>query len=311
MIGYKVMTKLIPGAVIAAALSLIVSVPAFADLRVFACEPEWGALSAEIGGDHVDVYTATTGGQDPHQIQARPSLIARARRADILVCTGASLETGWLPQVVRQAANRAIGDDQPGNFVATSFVTMKEIPTSLDRSQGDVHAPGNPHIQTDPHNIPLVAQALAQRFVELDAANAAVYQARLADFLARWETALIRWDAEAAPLRGMPVVTQHQSWIYLEDWLGLDRVAVLESQPGVPPSSGHLAEVVQTLQAQPARMVIRAAYEDDRPTNFIAERSGIPAVELPFTVGGTDGADDLFSLYDETLRRLLAAAAQE
>lgn len=301
------MRKLILGAAIAAALSA----PAFADLRVFACEPEWGALSEEIGGAHVDVYTATTGGQDPHQIQARPSLIARARRADIAVCTGASLETGWLPQVVRQAANRAIGDGEAGNFVATSFVTMKEIPASLDRSQGDVHAPGNPHIQTDPNNIAIVARALAQRFVELDPANAATYQTRLADFLTRWDAAMLRWDAEAAPLRGIPVVTQHQSWIYLEDWLGLDRVAVLESQPGVPPSSGHLAEVVQTLQTHPARMVIRAAYEDDRPANFIAERSGIPAVELPFTVGGTDGADDLFSLYDETLRRLLAAAAQE
>jgi zinc/manganese transport system substrate-binding protein len=301
------MRKLILGAAIAAALSA----PAFADLRVFACEPEWGALSEEIGGAHVDVYTATTGGQDPHQIQARPSLIARARRADIAVCTGASLETGWLPQVVRQAANRAIADGEPGNFVATSFVTMKEIPASLDRSQGDVHAPGNPHIQTDPNNIAIVARALAQRFVELDPANAATYQTRLADFLTRWDAAMLRWDAEAAPLRGIPVVTQHQSWIYLEDWLGLDRVAVLESQPGVPPSSGHLAEVVQTLQTHPARMVIRAAYEDDRPANFIAERSGIPAVELPFTVGGTDGADDLFSLYDETLRRLLAAAAQE
>ncbi len=305
------MKRFIPGTVIAAALSLSVSVPAFADLRVFACEPEWGALSEEIGGDHVDIYTATTGGQDPHHIQARPSLIARARRADILICTGATLEIGWLPQVVRQAANRNIAEGQPGHFEATSFVTMLEVPASLDRSQGDIHAPGNPHIQTNPNNITIVARALGQRFAELDPANATVYQARLANFLERWDTALLRWEAEAAPLRGLPVVTQHQSWIYLEDWLGLDRVAVLESQPGVPPSSGHLAEVVRTLQTQPARMVIRAAYEDDRPANFIAERLGIPAVELPFTVGGSDEADDLFSLYEDTLHRLLAAAAQE
>ncbi|WP_417484431.1 metal ABC transporter substrate-binding protein [Maricaulis salignorans] len=305
------MKNFIPGAAMAVALSLSVSVPAFADLRVFACEPEWGALSEEIGGDHVDIYTATTGGQDPHHIQARPSLISRARRADILICTGATLEIGWLPQVVRQAANRNIAEGQPGYFEATSVVTMLEVPSSVDRSQGDVHAPGNPHIQTNPHNIALVARALAQRFIELDPANAGVYQGRLDDFLERWDAALLRWEAEAAPLHGLPVVTQHQSWIYLEDWLGLDRVAVLESQPGVPPSSGHLAEVVATLQNQPARMVIRAAYEDDRPTHFIAERLGIPAVELPFTVGGNDAADDLFGLYDETLRRLLAAAAQE
>lgn len=301
------MRKFILGAAFAACLTS----PVFADLRVFACEPEWGALSQEIGGEHIDIYTATTGGQDPHGIQARPSLIAHARRADIAVCTGAALEVGWMPMVRRQASNRAIAEGAPGDFAATSFVALKEIPTSLDRSQGDLHAPGNPHIQTDPNNIRLVAQALAQRFSELDPANAVTYQAGLTDFLARWDVALERWTLEGAPLRGVAIVAQHQSWIYLEDWLGLERVALLESQPGIPPSSGHLAEVVQTLQAHPARMVIRAAYEDDRPANFIAERSGIPAVELPFTVGGTDGADDLFSLYDETLRRLLAAAAQE
>lgn len=302
------MRKIILGAAMLAAAA---AAPAFADLRVFACEPEWGVLSQEIGGDHVDIYTATTGGQDPHGIQARPSLIARARRADIAVCTGASLEIGWMPMVVRQAANRNIADGAPGQFEATSFIALKEVPTSLDRSQGDVHAPGNPHIQTDPENIAIVARALAQRFGELDPANAATYQARLDDFLGRWDVAMAGWQSRAEPLRGIPVVTQHQSWIYLEDWLGLDRVAILESQPGVPPSSGHLAEVVQTLEAQPARMVIRAAYEDDRPANFIAERSGIPAVELPFTVGGADGTDDLFGLYDVTLDRLLAAIGQE
>ena len=292
-------------------LVVVSSAPSFADLRVFACEPEWGALSEEIGGDAVSVYVATTGGQDPHRIQARPSLIARARRADITVCTGASLETGWLPQVERQAANRDIAIGQPGHFEATSFVALKEIPVSLDRSQGDVHAPGNPHIHTDPRNIATVASALAQRFAQLDPENSTLYQDRLADFLARWEIALARWAVEAEPLRGVPVITQHQNWIYLEDWLQLNRIAVLESQPGIPPSSGHLAEVVEALQANPAKMVIRAAYEDQRPSNFIANRTGMQAVELPFTIGGTDGADDLFSLYDETIRRLLAAASEE
>jgi zinc/manganese transport system substrate-binding protein len=285
------------------------SAPAFADLRVFACEPEWGALSEEIGGDAVSVYVATTGGQDPHRIQARPSLIARARRADITVCTGASLEAGWLPQVVRQAANRNIAVGQPGHFEATSFIALKEVPVSLDRSQGDVHAPGNPHIHTDPHNIATVAIALAARFAQLDPDNATLYQTRLDDFLGRWNIALARWAVEAEPLRDVPIITQHQNWIYLEDWLQLNRIAVLEAQPGVPPSSGHLAEVVTTLQNSPARMVIRAAYEDQRPSRFIAGRTGMEAVELPFTIGGTEGADDLFSLYDETLRRLLAAAS--
>jgi zinc/manganese transport system substrate-binding protein len=284
------------------------AVPAEADLRIFACEPEWGALAEELGGDHVNVYTATTGGQDPHQIQARPSLIARARRADMTVCSGADLEIGWLPQIRQQASNPKIQPGAPGSFEAATAVTLLERPTVLDRSQGDIHAAGNPHIQTDPRNILLVAEALSARFAELDAANAAEYAARMEDFRARWEAALARWTDEAAPLRGMPIVAQHNSWIYLETWLGLNRVATLEPKPGVPASAGYLAEVLTTLQTRPAKMVINAAYENDRSSRFISERANLPEVTLPYTIGGTRGATDLFSLFDETLRLLLEAS---
>lgn len=292
----------------AAATSLAAAAPAAADLRIFACEPEWGALAEELGGDHVDVYVATTGGQDPHRVQARPSLIAKARRADMTVCTGAELEIGWLPQIRLQAANPKIQPGAPGAFEAASAVNLLEKPAVLDRAQGDVHAAGNPHLQTDPRNILLVAEALGARFAALDAQNADDYAARLADFRTRWEAALERWNEEAAPLRDLPVVVQHQSWIYLETWLGLDRVAILEPKPGVPASAGYLAEVLTTLQTSPARMVINAAYEDDRPSRFITERTSLREVTLPYTVGGTDGAIDLFALYDETLRLLLDAA---
>jgi zinc/manganese transport system substrate-binding protein len=290
----------------AALFVLGASAPAHANLNVFACEPEWGALATEIGGDKVSVYTATTGQQDPHQIQARPSLIAKARDADITVCTGAELEIGWLPMVEQQTSNGKIQPGQPGAFEAASFVHLLEVPSVLDRAQGDIHAAGNPHIQTDPRNILAVAKPLADRFSQLDPANASTYAARLADFTARFRAAIAKWQAEAAPLRGVPIAVQHTSWIYLENWLGLKRIIPLEPKPGVPPSSGYLAQVVETLQKTPAKMTIRAAYEDERPSEFISEKVGIPAVVLPFTVGGTDGAKDLFSLYDDTIARLLA-----
>jgi zinc/manganese transport system substrate-binding protein len=292
----------------AAAASLAFAAPAFAGLNIFACEPEWGALAQELGGNHVDVYVATTGGQDPHQIQARPSLIAKARRADMSVCTGAELEVGWLPQIRQQSGNAKIQVGAPGVFEATSVVNLLERPALLDRAQGDIHAAGNPHIQTDPRNILPVAEALSARFAAADAADAADYAAKLADFKKRWQAALQRWTAEGAPLKGKPVVVQHNSWIYLESWLGLERVAVLEPKPGVPASAGYLAEVLTTLQSHPARIVINAAYEDDRPSRFIAERAGLKEVTLPYTVGGTPAATDLFKLYDETLRLLLQAA---
>jgi zinc/manganese transport system substrate-binding protein len=297
------MRKILIGAALSA---LALSTPAHANLNVFACEPEWGALSHEIGGDKVSIYTATTGVQDPHQIQARPSLIARARTADITVCDGAELEIGWLPMILQQAGNAKIAVGQPGAFDATNYVRLLEQPSRLDRAEGDIHAAGNPHIQTDPRMMPQVAKALAARFSQLDGANAAYYSARLEDFNKRWSAALAKWTSQAAPLKGVNIAVQHHAWIYMENWLGLHEVVPLEPKPGVPPSSGYLAEVLQKLQATPAKFTIRAAYEDDRPSAFISEHANIPAVVLPFTVGGTDGAKDLFGLYDDTINRLLA-----
>ena len=298
------MRKFLIGAALAATC---LATPAYANISVFACEPEWGALSAEIGGDKVSVYNATTGQQDPHQIQARPSLIAKARSADITVCDGAELEIGWLPMILQQANNAKIQPQQPGEFEATKFVPLLEQPVAYDRALGDIHAAGNPHIQTDPRMMLAVSKALAARFAQIDPANAATYNARLADFTTRWNAALARWMAQAAPLKGTPIVVQHHAWIYMERWLGLVEVAPLEPKPGVPPSSGYLAEVLQKLQGSPAKFAIRAAYEDDRPSTFLSEHAKIPAIALPFTIGGTPEAKDLFGLYDNTITLMLGA----
>jgi zinc/manganese transport system substrate-binding protein len=291
-----------------AALLALLCGPALAALKTLACEPEWGALLQELGGDKVQVYVATTALQDPHHIQARPSLIAAVRSSELLVCTGAELEVGWLPVLLRQSGNPAIQPGQPGYFEAAAYVRKLEVPTRLDRAEGDVHAAGNPHIQTDPRNIGLVATALAQRLAQIDPPNAAFYQSREKDFATRWQAAVQRWTAAAAPLKGQPIVVQHKGFPYLEVWLGLKEVAQLEPKPGVEPSSSHLAEVLDLLQRQPAKMIIRAAYNDGRSSEWLAERAKIPAVELPFTVGGSERAKDLFGLFDDTVDRLLKAA---
>jgi zinc/manganese transport system substrate-binding protein len=276
-----------------------------ADLKVLACEPEWGALVMELAGNKASVYVATTGLQDPHHIEARPSLVAAARNTQLVVCTGAELEVGWLPVLIRQSGNSAIQPGKPGNFEAASYVRKLEVPQRLDRADGDVHAAGNPHIQTDPRNIALVAVPLARRLAELDPANAAIYQARSADFQARWNAAIQRWEKEAAPLRGVPVVVQHKAFPYLQQWLGLVEVAVLEPKPGVEPTSAHLSNVLAGLQAKPAKMILRAAYNDGRGAEWLAERTKLPIVVLPFTVGGNEQSKDLFSLFDDTVQQLL------
>jgi zinc/manganese transport system substrate-binding protein len=289
---------------------LMLTFPANAALRVFACEPEWGALAQELGGSLVEVSVATSALQDPHQIQAKPSLIAKARSADLLVCTGAELEVGWLPVLLQQSGNAKVQAGQPGNFAAADFVRKLDVPGQLDRSQGDVHAAGNPHIQTDPRNIARVAAALGARLQQVDAAHASQYAQRLADFSQRWEQALGRWSAQAAPLKGTSVVSQHKAFVYLYDWLGLKEVAVLEPKPGVEPTASHLQAVLASLKNSPARMTLYSAYQDPKPAEWLSKNAGVAAVKIPFTVGGSEGAKDLFGLFDDTVSRLLAAAAK-
>jgi zinc/manganese transport system substrate-binding protein len=283
-----------------------IPLPALAGLNILACEPEWGALSKEIGGEKVRVTTAITALQDPHRVEARPSLIARARDADLMICTGAELEIGWVPLLQRQAGNAKIQVGQPGYFEAASAVPLIERPTRVDRSLGDVHPSGNPHIHLDPRNIERVAAALAERMASLDSREAAYYRERGRSFLGRWSEAMSRWQAQAGPLKGLALVVYHKDTSYLIQWLAMREVGALEPKPGLPPSAAHLNELLDGLRRTPARAVLRSAYNDPRPAEWLAAQAGIPVVLLPFTVGGTENAKDLFGLFDDTVNRLLA-----
>ena len=242
-----------------AAFVLTAPAPAHAALNIFACEPEWAALAQELGGDKVTTYAATSGLQDPHQVQARPSLIARARVAELVVCTGAELEVGWMPVVLRQAGNARIQPGQPGYFDAAGAVRLLDIPTRLDRADGDVHAAGNPHIQTSARNIRAVAVALSRRMQDIDTAEAATYAKRTDDFLARWDAATKRWEEAALPLKGVNVAVSHKSWIYLTAWLGMKEILALEPKPGISPGPSYLAQVLADVPRKSIRFIIHAA----------------------------------------------------
>jgi zinc/manganese transport system substrate-binding protein len=282
------------------------AMPAAAALKVFATVPEWGALAQEIGGDQVQVFIATTALQDPHRIDAKPSLIARERSADLLIATGAELEIGWLPPVQRESGNGRIQSGQVGYFEAAQYVAMLDIPARLDRADGDVHAGGNPHIQTDPRNILKVGEALVQRMKQIDPAAAVGYDSRWRAFSERWRASLARWEKAGAPLKGVPVITQHKAWAYLFDWLGMREVGTLEPKPGVEPTVAHLSLVRDQAANSRPRMVIRAAYNSARPAEWLSAEAKLPIVVLPFTVGGTPEAKDLTTLFDDTVARLLA-----
>ena len=305
--------------------ALLWSTGPHADLRIFACEPEWAALVRELGGKNVKVFTATTARQDPHHIEARPSLIARMRQADLAVCTGAELEAGWLPVLLQQSGNDRVQTGSPGYFEAAAHVTLLDVPKRIDRSEsanapsmaraprldpiaeGDIHAAGDPHIHTDPHAILKVADALAKRLAAVDPKHAAGYRQRHEDFARRWRAAIVRWEREGAVLKGKRAISLHKSWTYLYRWLGIQEVAVLEPRPGVPPTSAHLAQILARHKTTPAQMIVLAAYQDPQAAQWLHEQSGLSVIKLPYTVGGNERAVDLFTLFDDTLTLLKGA----
>lgn len=292
----------------AALLAGLAATPAaHADLDVFACEPEWKALVEAIGGDLVDVYSATTGMQDPHHVEARPSLIAKARGADLLVCTGAELEVGWLPVVQRRSGNPRIQGDDGHVFFAAGFVERLEIPERVDRSQGDVHASGNPHVHLDPRRMGQIAGVLAERLAKVDPDHADTYARNHDAFQQQWDAAIARWEARLAPARGTRVITHHRAWTYLFDWIGWSSVAELEPLPGMPPTTRHLAELVETVDKEQPALIVLASYQDPRGANWLSGRTGLAVVPLPSTIGGSAQAQDLFSLFDDIVTRLLDA----
>lgn len=283
---------------------LLVSPPASATLNVFACEPEWAALARTIGGDRVRVHSATHARQDPHHIEARPSLIARTRRADLLFCTGAELEIGWLPLLIRKAGNGKILPGATGHLMAADHVDLLDKPASVDRSRGDVHASGNPHVHLNPHNILKIAEVLTQRLQQLDEDNRALYADALAQFRDNWQRATARWQQQAEALKGQVFIVNHKSWVYLADWLDIDMRITLEPYPGVPPTAEHLSSLIDVARQKNARRIVYSSHSNPRAAHWLAERTDIPAVELPYTVGASEKADDLFGLFDEIIRLL-------
>jgi zinc/manganese transport system substrate-binding protein len=281
--------------------------PARAAVNVFACEPEWGALAGELGGDKVSVFSATTAFQDVHHIEARPSLLARARNADLLICSGSELEIGWVPLLLTQAGNNRIQPGTPGYLEASQLVARIEIPMVVDRSLGDIHPAGNPHIHTDPRNIARVAEVLVQRLAQLDPADAEVFKSRAESFKARWQAAIVRWEKDGARLKGVPIVVYHKDLSYFIRWMGMSEAPNLEPKPGIPPTPAHLAALVEQMKRAPAKVIVYSPYNDPKGAQFLSERTGIPVVMVPFTVGGSDKAKDLFGLFDDTIERLLAA----
>lgn len=288
-------------------LGLLIAAPtsASAEVNVFACAPEWGALAQEIGKDKVDVYNASNASQDIHHMRAKPSLLAAMRKADLVICSGASLEIGWLPILLQKAGNSQVQEGDIGSIMASDYVPMLEVTQNVDRSMGHIHPEGNPHVHLDPNNILLIAKVIAERLSQIDGVNASVYQQNLKVFEQKWVQAISQWEKQIANLKGRKIVVYHKSWTYLLNWVGIDTVASLEPKPGVPPTAAHLEKVLGDIQDQDIIGILVAPFENQKAAKWLSEKANIPVIDLPFTVGGNDQSQDLTSLFDDTINRLI------
>lgn len=276
-----------------------------AALNVFSCEPEWTALVNEIGGERITSYSATTAFQDPHHIEARPSLIAKVRRADLIICSGADLEIGWLPMLLRQASNNKVLPGTLGYFEASSQVVRLDIEEKTDRSMGDIHAQGNPHVHLDPRRILLIAKGLAARLIELDGEGENYYQNRFDEFSQKWQQAINTWQHKAEPLKGSRIIVHHRDWVYLFEWLGIEIAGELEPKPGLPTTAAHLSKLKEKIRVKPAKLIIHTTYQSSRGAKRFSEMTGIPVIELPYTVGGTEQTQDLSGLFNAIIDALV------
>jgi len=273
-----------------------------AKLKVVATYPWIGELVKEVGKDWVSLYVIAKGTEDPHFVVPKPSHIAKMRDADLLIVQGASLEVGFLPPLLQQSNNPKIQPGRQGYLDLSQFVELVEKPVSVSRAMGEVHPEGNPHYQLDPHNIPPLAKAIAERLCQLDSPNCAYYRGNLEDFLKRWNARLTDWDKEFAKLKGTKVIQYHKLYDYLLRRYGMVLVGTLEPLPGIPPTGKHIEGLIS--QAQGVKFILQDVYHEKRTAQLVTQRLNAKVVILPHDVGAVPEAKNLFSLFDEILKRI-------
>lgn len=287
-----------------AAGAAIISSPALA-LNIFVCEPEWKAFLESHAPD-ATIYSATTAKQDPHYVQARPSLIAKMRQADMAMCSGAELEVGWLPMLQVRSSNGAVQNGSQSMIYATDFVRMLDTHDHVDRSMGDIHAHGNPHVQFAANDMVAISRAVTERLKSIDPENAQSYQVNGMKFRAHWRKKLNEWNEKAAPLKGKQVVGYHETYRYLYDWLGMEQIADLEPKPGISPTTSHLQSLTK-LDSDSFEAIVYSSHQDQRPANWLQKQTNKPLIQLPLTVSDGESLDEM---YDQVIDDLLDVLVQ-
>lgn len=264
----------------------LLTVPVLARLNVVATTPDLGAIAHAIGGDQIDLTTLAKPTEDPHFVDPKPSFIVKLNHADVLIEGGAELEAGWLVPLLEGARNPKLAAGQPGRVAAAEGVTRLEVPAALDRSQGDIHAAGNPHYLTDPVNARIVAAHIARTLAEQDAASAGTFLANLNKFNTDLVAKLAQWQLLVAPYAGRPLVTYHNYWIYFGHRFGWPMELFLEPKPGIPPTPAHLAAVITKMKKDHLKLLLVQPYQNRKTAETVASRTDAVVLDFPSFPGG-------------------------
>jgi zinc/manganese transport system substrate-binding protein len=277
---------------------------ASAQIRVVATTPDLASVAREIGGDKVSVVALAKPTEDPHYVDAKPSHIVTLNRADALIEGGAELELGWLPPLLENSRNSKISAGAPGRIVASDGVKMLEIPTSFDRSKGDVHSLGNPHFMIDPVTVRIIARNMADHFAQIDPKNAASYNGNLTRFNARLDAKYADWQKELAPYRGARIVTYHKDFVYFAERFGLVIVDELEPKPGIAPSPAHLAQVIIKMKATNAKVILVQPFQNRKTAETVARQTGGTVLDVPQQPGAAPNTTTYFEMMDNLVHTL-------
>ena len=277
---------------------------ALAQIRVVATTPDLASVAREIGGDKVSVVALAKPTEDPHYVDAKPSHIVTLNRADALIEGGAELELGWLPPLLENSRNSKISAGAPGRIVASDGVKMLEIPTSFDRSKGDVHSLGNPHFMIDPVTVRIIARNIADHLTQIDPKNAATYNGNLTRFNTKLDAKYAGWQKQLAPYRGARIVTYHKDFVYFAERFGLIIVDELEPKPGIAPSPAHLAQVIGKMKATNAKVILVQPFQNRKTAETVARQTGAVVLDVPQQPGAAPNTTTYFDMMDNLVHTL-------
>ncbi len=285
-------------------VALLLPSVAAAELRVVGTLPDFAAIATELGGERVKAESLIKGTQDPHFVDAKPSLILKANRADLLILIGMGLEDGWLPVLLTQSRNADIQQGKLGYLDASTFIEPKDVVANPDRSMGDIHGAGNPHYYTSPMELLRLAAGIHERLVQLDPDGKSLYDERWAAFQNKYKKKEKEWKEKLAPLRGAPVVVYHESWVYMLEWMGLHKAGALEPIPGIPPSPSHVSKLLGKVKSQHVRFVFQEIYHPRNLSDVFAKKAGAKLLVLPSMVGAEPDIDDIWDKFDRIVTLL-------